>query len=71
VKRKNQTGRMACVRKNTKACRVLVEKPETRTPLERQRIRRGDNTKVNRKYVGWETVEWIQLAPNRTIGGSL
>jgi hypothetical protein len=40
------------------AHRISVEKPE-----ENRRMRRGeDNIKMNLKNIGWENVDWINLA---------
>jgi hypothetical protein len=39
-----------------------VGKPEGRRPLERFRCRWEDDIKMDLKYVGWEDMDWIDLA---------
>jgi hypothetical protein len=46
--------------------RVLVGKPEEKTPLERRRSRWEDGIKMDLREVGWwGGVEWIHLAQDR------
>jgi hypothetical protein len=45
--------------------RVLVEKPEGKIPLGKSRRRWGNNIKTDLKEIGWESVEWINLADVR------
>jgi hypothetical protein len=45
--------------------RVLMEKLEGRRPLRRPRHRWDDDTKINLRELGWEGMEWINLAGNR------
>jgi hypothetical protein len=47
------------------AYRVLVGKPEGRRPLERPRRRWLNNIKMNLREIGWESMDWIDLARNR------
>jgi hypothetical protein len=42
--------------------RVLVRKPESKTPLGRPRRRWEDNIKANLQEVGCGGVDWIELA---------
>jgi hypothetical protein len=53
------------------ACRILVGKPEKNTPLGRPRRRRVDNIKMDLREIGWDGVEWIDIAKDRTSGGLL
>jgi hypothetical protein len=46
------------------AYRVLVVRPEGKTPLERPG-RRQDNIKTDPQEVGWEDMGWIDLAQDR------
>jgi hypothetical protein len=48
-----------------KAYRILVGKPERRRPLGRPRRRRVDNIKMDLTEIGWDGVEWIDLAQDR------
>jgi hypothetical protein len=42
--------------------RVLVGKPEGKRPLERPRRRWEDNIKMDIQEVGYEGIDWIDLA---------
>jgi hypothetical protein len=45
--------------------RVLVRKPEGKRPLERLRHRWEDNIKMDLQEMGYEGMDWIDLAQNR------
>jgi hypothetical protein len=45
--------------------KVLVGRPEVKTPLRRSRHRCEDNIKMDLKEIGWEVVDWIHLAQDR------
>jgi hypothetical protein len=45
--------------------RVLVEKPEEKSPLGRPRRRWKDNIKMDFQEVGCESVDWIGLTRDR------
>jgi hypothetical protein len=47
------------------AHRTLVGKPEGRRPLGRLRRRWEDNIKIDLREVGWEGIDWIDLAQDR------
>jgi hypothetical protein len=51
--------------------KVLVEKPEGNIPLGRPRHRWEDGIRMDLREIGWGSVEWIQLAQDRTGGGLL
>jgi hypothetical protein len=42
--------------------RILVEKPERKRPLGRPRHRWGHNIKMNLREIGWDGVDWINMA---------
>jgi hypothetical protein len=44
------------------ACRILVGKPEGKRPLRRPRRRRVDNIKMDLREIGWDGVDWIDVA---------
>ena len=44
------------------AYRDLVGRPEGNTPLARPRRRWDDNIKMHLQEVGWEGIDWIDLA---------
>jgi hypothetical protein len=45
--------------------RLLVGKPEGKRPLGRPRRRWVDNIKMDLREIGWDGVDWIDLAQNR------
>jgi hypothetical protein len=47
------------------AYRALVRKPEGRRPLGRPRCRWEDNNKMDLREVGWEGINWTDLAQDR------
>jgi hypothetical protein len=57
----------ACSTKGEKrnAYRILVEIPEGKGPLGRPRRRWVDNTKMDLKEIGWDGMDWIDLAQDR------
>jgi hypothetical protein len=46
-------------------CRVLVVKPEAKTPLGRPRHRWEDNIKMDLQEVGCGGMDWTELAQDR------
>jgi hypothetical protein len=47
------------------AYRILVGKPEGKSPLERQRHMWVDIIKMNLREIGWNGVDWIDMAQDR------
>jgi hypothetical protein len=47
------------------AYRILVGKPEGRRPLGRQRRRWVENIKMDLREIGWDVVDWIDMAQDR------
>jgi hypothetical protein len=47
------------------AYRILVGKPEGRRPLGRPRRRWVDKTKMDVREIGWNGMDWIDLAQDR------
>jgi hypothetical protein len=45
--------------------KILVGKPEGKLPLGRPRCRWEVNIRLDLREIGWEVVDWIQLAQNR------
>jgi hypothetical protein len=43
----------------------LVGNPEGKRPVGRPRRRRVDNIKMDRRDIGWDGMDWIDLAQNR------
>jgi hypothetical protein len=44
---------------------LLVGKPEGRSPLEKAKHKWEDNTELNSKVIGCESVDWIHLTQDR------
>jgi hypothetical protein len=51
--------------KKRDAYRILVGKPEGKRPLRRPTRRWVDNIKMDLGEVGWDGVDWIDLAQDR------
>jgi hypothetical protein len=47
------------------AYRILVEKPGGKRPLARPRRRGVDNIKMDLREIGWDGMDWIDLAQDR------
>jgi hypothetical protein len=45
--------------------RILVGKPEGKTPLGRPKRRWADNIKMILREIGWGDINWIDLAQDR------
>jgi hypothetical protein len=48
-----------------KVCRILVGNPEGKRPLGRPRRRWVDNIKIDLREIGWDGMEYIDLAQDR------
>jgi hypothetical protein len=53
---------------NRNAGRILVGKPEGKRPLERPRRRWLDNIKMDLREIGWNGVDWIDMAQDGEHG---
>jgi hypothetical protein len=49
------------------ACRILVGKPEGKRPLARSRRMWVDNMKMDLREIGWDNMDWIDLAYDRDL----
>jgi hypothetical protein len=47
------------------AYRILVRKSEGKRPLGRPKSRWADNIEMNLREVGWDGVDWIDMAQDR------
>jgi hypothetical protein len=47
------------------AYRILVGNPEGKRPLRRPRRRWVNNIKMDLREIGWNGIDWIDLARNR------
>jgi hypothetical protein len=59
------TGHVARMGEKGNAYRILVGKPEGRIPLGRTGSRWMDNIKMDLKEIGWDGMDWIDLAQGR------
>jgi hypothetical protein len=65
-KRKNEMGRTCSTNKAEKnAYRILIGKPEGKRPVRRPRRRWVDNIKMDLREIGWDGMDWIDLAQDR------
>jgi hypothetical protein len=60
-----RTVRVACLGEGRGVYRILVEKPEGKRPNGKPRSRWEDNIKMDLWEVGWECMDWIELAQDR------
>jgi hypothetical protein len=58
-------GHVACMGERRGSYRALVGKPEGRRPLGRPRRSWEDIIKMDLREVGWEGMDWINLAQDR------
>ena len=58
-------GHVARMGKRKGAYRILVGKPEEKRPLGKPRRRWEDNINIDQQEVGWEGMDWIDLAQDR------
>jgi hypothetical protein len=53
------------------AYRILVGKPEGKSPLGRPRRRWLNNIKMDLREIGWDVMDWIDLAQDKDQWGAL
>jgi hypothetical protein len=46
-------------------CRILVRRPEGKRTLGRPRRKWEDNIKIDLREIGWDGMDWIDLAQDR------
>jgi hypothetical protein len=64
-RRMRWAGHVARRAETRNAYRILVGKPEGETPLGRRRRRWVDSIKIDVREIGWDGMEWIELAQDR------
>jgi hypothetical protein len=64
-RRMRWTGHVTRMGEKRNAYRILVGKPEGKTPLGRPRRMWVDNIKMDLKEMVWYGVDWIDLAQDR------
>jgi hypothetical protein len=55
----------ACSTNGGSAYRILLGKPEGKRPLGRPKRRWVDDIKMDLREIGWNGVDWINMAQNR------
>jgi hypothetical protein len=65
LRRMRRAGDVARIGETRNAYRILVGKPEGKRPLGRPRRRWVDNRKMDLREIGWDGVDWIELAQDR------
>jgi hypothetical protein len=58
-------GRACSINGEKTAYRILVGKPEGKKPLGRERHRWVDNIKIDLTEIGWDSLDWIDVAQDR------
>jgi hypothetical protein len=58
-------GHVARMGETRNAYRILVGNPEGKRPLERPRYRWVDNIKIDLREIGWDGMDWFDLAQDR------
>jgi hypothetical protein len=64
-RRMRWVGHVARKGEKRNAYRILVGKPEGKRPLGRPRRRWVDSIKMNLREIGWDGVDWIDMAQDR------
>jgi hypothetical protein len=64
-RRMRWAGHVARMGETRNAYRILVGKPKGRRPLGRPRRRWVDNIKIDLREIGWDGMDWIDLALDR------
>jgi hypothetical protein len=60
-----RAGHVARIGEKRNAYRISVRKAECKKPLGRPRSRWVDNIKMDLREIGWNGVDWIDLAQDR------
>jgi hypothetical protein len=66
-RRTRWAGHAALMGEKRNAYKILVGKPEGKTPLGRPRRRWVDNIKMDLRKIEWNVMEWIDLAQNKLL----
>jgi hypothetical protein len=64
-RRMRWAGHVARMGKKSNAYRIMVGKPEGKRPIGRSRRRWVDNIKMDLREIGWDAIDWIELAQDR------
>jgi hypothetical protein len=64
-RRMRWAGYVARIGEDMNTYRILLGKPEGKRPLGKPRRRWMDNIKIDLRVIGWEGVDWIDVAQDR------
>jgi hypothetical protein len=64
-RRMRWAGHVARAKETRNSYRILVGNPEGQRPLGRPRRRWVDNIKMDLREIGWDGMDWIDLAQDR------
>jgi hypothetical protein len=64
-RRMRWAGHVARMGEKRNACRILVGNPEWKRRLGRPRRRWVTNIKMDQREIGWDGMDWIELAQDR------
>jgi hypothetical protein len=64
-RRMRWAGHVARIGETKNAYRIFVGNSEGKRPLERPRHRWADNIKMDLREIGWDGMDWIDLAQDR------
>jgi hypothetical protein len=70
-RRMRWAGHVARIGEARHAYRILLVKPEGKRPLGRPRRRWVDKIKMGLREIGWDGVDWIDLAQDRDLWRAL
>jgi hypothetical protein len=70
-KKMRRAGHVARMEEKRNAHRILAEKPEGKSPLERPKRKWADITKMDRREIEWCSMDRTDLAQGRQHGGIL
>jgi hypothetical protein len=65
LRRMKWAGHVARMGEKKNAYRILVQSQERKRPLGRPRRKLVDNIKIDLREIGWDGVDWIELALDR------
>jgi hypothetical protein len=64
-RRKRRAGHVGRRGKWRKAYRILMEKPGGKKPLGKPRRKWVDNIKIDLREIGWDGMDWLDLAQDK------
>jgi hypothetical protein len=68
IKSRRMAGHVARMWEKRNAYRIFVRNPEGKRPLGKTRRRWVENIKIDLRDIGWDGMDWIDLAQDRDQG---